>query len=278
MKFKKIFYLIIVLIMISCVLSGCVEKEEPESVKIQDFETDFVWWAENYQGYTIYDFDYEVYDSEKYGNSKANVTGGRYSLHKKGNSEYFENCVVFNEFNKLTPNDTYTLTMNVKLGKHFHTDGAIKIYSNDSTTYPWAVSGDYISVISIKDLKKDKWTKVSFTFEPTKAFLGIHTPGYVELFIDDIKLKNVEGKEIPLSSQPEFKDYTIAKRDENGKIIVTEEGFVDVTKIIDPQLNEDNNIFKIIVAILICVIIVCVILIVFIKFRKLKHKERKDGK
>lgn len=279
MKAAKIISLIIALFVVSSALSGCTEADSFDSVKVQDFEVDFVWWSQNYRGYTIYDFDYELYDSQAEGNSAENVTGGRYSLHRKGTSKYFENSIIINSFNQIEPLNRYTLTMNVKLGKHFHSDGAIKVYSNNSATYPWAVVGNYIDIIPIKDLKENEWTKVSFTFEPSEAFLGIQTPGYVELFIDDIVLTSVDKKSLPLSKQPTYKEYTVVERTENGEIIRTAENFVDVTEIIDPKLSDNNKNFEFIIITAGGIVVISLVFLIFIiKRKKLEIKERTDEK
>lgn len=271
MNFKNFFAVVIVLIAITSILLGCSEKQETESARIQDFEVEYVFMAQNYKGYSIYDFDYELYDSEKDGNSADNVTGGRYSLHREGNSKYFENAIIVNNNIGLEPLNKYTVTMNIKLGKHFHSDGAVKIYSNDSATYPWAVAGDYIAVIPINDLKENEWTKVSFTFAPTKAFVGIQTPGYVELFIDDVEFKVEEKEEIPLSVSPEFKEYKVLNRDENGNITELEGLYVDALEITDPSLRKNSDLLKITIVAVISIL--TLVLALFLIRKKGKNKE-----
>lgn len=72
MNFKKIFNLITVLIMAVFVLSSCSkENQKTDSVKIQDFEVEYVFMSQNFKGYSIYDFDYELYDSEKEGKQQT---------------------------------------------------------------------------------------------------------------------------------------------------------------------------------------------------------------
>lgn len=277
MNFKKIFNLITVLIMAVFVLSSCSkENQKTDSVKIQDFEVEYVFMSQNFKGYSIYDFDYVLYDSEKEGNSKDNIVGGRYSLHRKGNSKYFENAIIITSDKRLKPMNRYTVTMNIKLGHHLHNDGAVKIYSSDSATYPWAASGDYISVIPIKDLTEGKWQKVTFTFEPSKAYIGIQTPGFVELFVDDVEFKLETSERVPLSVSPDFTEYEVFERDEEGNIIAENGIYVDVSEIKDPKLKDDNGITATVTAILI-IALATAISVLLIK-RKTKVLEGKDEK
>ncbi len=187
-------------------------------------------------GYTIHDFDYEVYDSEKEGNSKDNVTSGRYSLHRKGNSMFKENSVILTLGNQIAEGERYTVTMKVKLGKHFHTDGAVKIVSSRSFEYAWTTTGDYYPVVPIADLKQNEWVEVSYTFNSVEGFVTLQTPGYVELFIDDVKFTLVD-ETVPLSEPKEYTEYVAAERDENGNLLYKDRTAVDVSTIIDASLG-----------------------------------------
>ena len=67
-----------------------------DKTKTENFDVgEYIKTAQEKKTYTIYDFDYEIYDSEKAGNSKDNVTSGRYSLHRKGKNEFFENAADY---------------------------------------------------------------------------------------------------------------------------------------------------------------------------------------
>ena len=187
-------------------------------------------------GYTIHDFDYEVYDSQKEGNSKDNVTSGQYSLHRKGESMFNENSVILTLGNNIAEGERYTVTMKVKLGKHFHTDGAVKLVSSRSFEYAWTTTGDYYPVVPIADLKEGEWTEVSYTFNSVESFVTLQTPGYVELFIDDITFKLVD-ESVPLSEPKEYTEYVAAERDANGNLLYKDRTAVDVSTIIDASLS-----------------------------------------
>ncbi len=187
-------------------------------------------------GYTIHDFDYEVYDSEKEGNSKDNVTSGRYSLHRKGDSMYKENSVILTLGNQFAEGERYTVTFKVKMGKHFHTDGAVKIVSSRSFKYAWTTTGDYYAVVPIADLTDGQWHEVSYTFNSVEAFVTLQTPGYVELFIDDFNFKLVD-ETVPLTEPKEYTEYVAAERDADGKLLYKDRTAVDISTIIDNSLS-----------------------------------------
>jgi hypothetical protein len=187
-------------------------------------------------GYTIHDFDYEVYDSEKEGNSKDNVTSGRYSLHRKGDSMFNENSIVLTLDKNIAEGERYTVSMKVKLGKHFHTDGAVKVVSSRSFKYAWTTTGDYYPVVPIAELKENEWVEVSYTFNSVESFISLQTPGYVELFIDDIKFTLVDEK-TPLSVPKEYTEYVVAERDADGKLLYKDRTAVDISSIIDESLG-----------------------------------------
>ena len=193
-------------------------------------------------GYTLHDFDYEVYDSEKEGNSKDNVTSGRYSLHRKGNSLYKENSVILTLGNQIAEGERYTVTFKVKMGKHFHTDGAVKIVSSRSFQYAWTTTGDYYPVVAIADLADGQWHEVSYTFNSVEAFVTLQTPGYVELFFDDFNFKLVDEK-TPLSEPVQFTEYIAAKRDANGNLVKLDRNNIDVSTIIDDSLRAGSDIW-----------------------------------
>ena len=191
-------------------------------------------------GYTIHDFDYEVYDSEKEGNSKDNVTSGRYSFHRKGNSMFKENACILTLGTQIAEGERYRVSMKVKLGKHFHTDGAIKIVSGRSYEYAWTTTGDYYAVAPIATLKEGEWMEVSYVFNSVEAFAVLQTPGYVELFIDDIKFEIVD-KSVALSEPPVYTEYVGAERDKDGNLLRTDRTAVDVSTIIDDSLSAGGS-------------------------------------
>ncbi len=218
-------------------------------------------------GYTIHDFDYEVYDSEKEGNSKENVTSGKYSLHRKGESMYKENAVILTLGNQIAEGERYTVTFKVKMGKHFHTDGAVKLVSSRSFQYAWTTTGDYYPVIAIADLADGQWHEVSYTFNSVEAFVTVQTPGYVELFMDDFKFTLVDEK-TPLSEPVQFTEYIAAKRDENGNLVKLDRNNIDVSTIIDDSLSANSFpwlFVGIAAGVLVIAVAVVLILVVFKK-------------
>lgn len=240
---------------------------------LQDFEDGYDALLNAYGDYSAMDFDYEHYDSTAEGNSKDNVTSGRYSLHRKGNTYHFENVQILTANKSLTLNQKYTVTMKVKLGKHFHTDGAIKLVSCRTPYYPWAASGDYFSIAAIKDLKENEWTDVTFTFTAVESFISLQTPGYVELFIDDVKFTRVDGT-VDTSKNVSFTEYVPAKRDADGNLLERNPMDVSVESIIDANLGKNTGspvmLYVIIGGAAVLVIAAAVVVLLLLKKRKTK--------
>jgi hypothetical protein len=221
-------------------------KKEPVSVYARFFNEkvtqnfdgeDFKNSADSMAGFTIFDFDYEHYDSQSSGNSKENVTSGRYSLHRKGESRHVEGSVILTLGNNISETSRYTVTMKVKLGKHLHTDGAIKIVSGRSYLYPWTWTGDFYPVVPIADLKEGEWVEVSYTFNSVEGFVTLTTPGYCELFIDDVVFTLVD-ENTPLSTPKEYTEYVTVPRDENGNVVGIVNKPIDIDTIIDESLGK----------------------------------------
>ena len=221
--------------------------------------------------YSIHDFDYEVYDSEKLGNSKENVTSGRYSLHRKGNTMFNENSVILTLGNQIAESERYTVTFKVKMGKHLHTEGAIKIASSSNFKYAWDTTGDYHPVVAIADLTDGEWHEITYTFNSTEAFVSLNTPGYVELFVDDFKFTLVD-KNTPVSTPVSFTEYVPAERDADGNLLSIDKTAVDISSIIDESLNSSSLpwLWIIIGAVVLLVIAGGVTAILIIKKKKSK--------
>lgn len=244
---------------------------------LQNFDDgEYLTFLGAYNDYAAFDFDYEIYNANKQGNSKDNVASGNYALHRKGNSMYVESAQILTQNQRLVPGQRYTITMKVKLGKHLHTDGAVKVFSNFSAYYPWAKTGDAYPIAVIADLKENEWKEVSYTFYAVEEYLSIQTPGYVELFIDDIVIKRVTG-DVELSKPPAFTEYVVAKRDETGAIIEGDTA-IDISSIIDPTLKvpsgsgliiggKNTNVFIVIGAV---VLVAVAVLLMALKKRKNK--------
>ncbi len=184
---------------------------------VQDFENySALMYA--YQGLGPADLDYELYDTKKEGNSLNNVTSGRYSVHRCGTTHYFESIQILSDDLKICGDEKYKVTMKVKIGKHFHTDGAVKIVGCKSPIYAWANIGSFYPIAVIADIADGEWHEVSYTFSSVERYLSIQTPGYVEVFIDDVVIDRVDPK-TPVSTPPEYKEYVQVLRDKNGNII-----------------------------------------------------------
>ena len=201
---------------------------------VQDFE-DYENFYNTYPGYGPADFDYELYDAKAEGNSADNVTSGRYSIHRKGESAYFENIQILSENLRICADEKFTITMKVKVGKHFHTDGAIKIVACKSPTHAWTNTGSFHPVGVIADIADGEWHEISYTFSAVERYLAIQTPGYVEIFIDDVVIDRADP-EMPVSTPPEYTEYVPALRDADGNLLKIDTTSIDVSSIIDFSL------------------------------------------
>lgn len=239
---------------------------------VQNFDSGYEALMKTYGDYSNLDFDYEHYDSQKEGNSKDNVTSGRYSLHRKGTTMHFENAQVLTQDLQLTVGERYTVTMKVKLGKHLQTDGAVKIVSCKSPYYPWAASGDYYPVVAIADLVDGEWHEVSYTFNAVELNLSVQTPGYCELFIDDMTFVRVD-ENTPLSSPVKFTEYVPALRDAEGNLVNQPAVVIDVDSILDDSLyvkTVDILPYLIVGGTVVLVAVAGLIVLIIIKKRKAK--------
>lgn len=261
-------------------------KEEPEiearfiRIKtVQNFEDNFQKELDRFPTYGQIDFDYKLYDSLKEGNSKENVSGGRYSLQRLGKTQFLENAQVLTETNQIVAGEKYTVTFKVKMTKYLHTDGAIKIASNNSARFAWSTMGDYHATVAIADLTDGKWHTVKYTFMAVENYVSFQTPGYCEIFIDDITFTHVSA-DTPVSSSVKFTEYVPQKRDLNsGEVIDENESTeIDVSTIIDPNIGKLVAFLGIEPVVIwaiggsVLVLAVGVILLIIIKNRKKKAK------
>lgn len=228
---------------------------------IEDFETYYLPAISAMPGYNVMDFDYELYDAEKEGNSKDNVTNGRYSLHRKGEYCYSENALVLTQAQPLVAGEKYTVTFKVKMGEHKHTNGAVKIVSNNSPIFAWVTYGDYYPVIAITDLADGQWHEVTYTFTAIEPYVAIQTPGDVELFFDEFKYTYVPLT-TPVSTPVQYTEYSLIAQDEA----------VDISTIIDVNLGKTEDSYLIYVIIGGAVLVVA--LAVFVLIRR---KNKKGG-
>ena len=149
--------------------------------------------------------DYELYDARISGNSRENVHGGNYSIHRKGNDFHTACFQILPETSEATkrliPGLIYKMTMWVKLESKKQDTGAVKIACSQSAYYAWAIDGDWYNVAAIKDLKEGEWTELSFTFYATSCYLSVQTPGNVSMYFDDVTLELLYGAKTADSSQ-----------------------------------------------------------------------------
>lgn len=226
---------------------------------VQDFETFYAPAIAAMPGYSIIDFDYELYDATAEGNSKDNVTSGNRCLHRLGNSAFFENALLLTQAQQLIADEKYTVTMKIKMGKHSHTNGAVKIVSNNSGVFAWTPYGDYYPVVSISDLADGQWHEVSYTFTAIEPYVSIQTPGYCEIFVDDVVFDH-QPQNTAISKPIQFTEYVIGEQEEA----------IDVTQIIDLNLgsNTDFTVYIIIGAAAVLIIAAAVILLIVFKRKK----------
>ena len=241
----------------------------------QDFEGDFVDATKFYTGLNIFDFDYELYDATKEGNSRDNVTSGKYSLHRKGDSRYFESSAVLTPGNNIVAGARYKVSFKVKMVKNLHTDGAIKVASSRNHNYSWDTTGDWYPVVAIKDLTDGQWHEVSYIFNSVESFFAIQTPGYVELFIDDVVFDLITD-DTPVSTPVQFTEYVPVRRDEKGNIIEVSADEIDVLSIVDTSLKLGNSgvgTTVIIISVAAGVALVAAAVVLLIVFKKKKAKK-----
>ena len=126
---------------------------------------------------------------------------------------------------------------------------------------------------AIADLKEGEWTEVSYTFNSVEALLCVQTPGYCEIFIDDIVIKRVD-ESTPLSTPVSFTEYVPAERDEFGNLVEPNLSDIDISTIIDSSLKKivdvNYTLYIIIGAGAIVVIAAAVVLVIILKKRKAK--------
>lgn len=179
------------------------------------------------------DKDYEIYDKNAPGNKAANVHGGNYSLHRKGEDYQCKNVVIVRKNATLATGEAYELSFWVKMDKYDHTNGAIKIASCSSSVYAWDLIGDMRAVVPIADLTDGKWHQVKYRFMASAYYLSLQTPGYCSIFIDDITITHLTTPGI--SDEPVYTEYIPVKKDASGKIPAVTEGDAE-EEIIDSSL------------------------------------------
>ena len=181
----------------------------------QGFET-FPHYSQ--QNYHYMDFDYEIC------NSADKAHSGSYSLHRIGKDHHNAAAqIISKELNaRLSEGQIYKITMYVRLEEGKHSDGAVAIACTDIMKYAWAVAGEWKNIIAVKDLQDHQWHKVEYTFLATGSYLSIRTPGYLDLYIDDISFELLENAKPEDCSKPvECTEYIPKRLDEGTSEDIT---------------------------------------------------------
>lgn len=204
-------------------------QNEAAEVKLNDDTRVFASWARDFVDQGFEDFegipgismmgsDYEVYGPSTAGYDKSNVHGGKYSLHRKGDSRLWQNVQLLNTKTMIGAGTKYTMSFWIKMDKGLHTDGAVRITSCKSIYYPYDAEGDYFDVIAIEDLADNRWHKVEYTFDSFTGYVSIQTPGYLSLYIDDVHFKYA-GKDATVSTPVKVKnEYKPLLRNPDGSL------------------------------------------------------------
>ncbi len=170
-------------------------------------------------GYNMIGADYELYGPAVSGYNKANVRSGSYSLHRKGLTHLWENAQILNSDTAIGVGAKYTVSFWVKMDSSLHTDGAIRIVSSNSYSYPYDTAGDRFDVIAIATLADHEWHRVEYTFNSLAGYFSLQTPGYCSLYFDDIKFEYA-GKDAAVSEPVKVeKEYEPLKRNPDGSLV-----------------------------------------------------------
>ena len=236
---------------------------------VQDFEKMYPAAVDAMPAYNVKDYDYELYNTERNGNSKDNVTSGSYSLKRKGKTQFFENALLLTQGMQLIPDEKYTVTFNVKMTSYLQTDGAVKIVGCNSPVFAWAVYGDYFPVVAVNELTDGTWHQVSYTFTAIEPYVSVQIPGYCEIYIDDVVFTHVD-KSTPVSNPVQFTEYVPQKRDLiTGEIIgLGEQSAIDIDSIIDKNLARSEGVVFFVIGGAVLILIVAVTVLLIIKKKK----------
>ncbi len=177
--------------------------------------------------YKYLDMDYELYDASIATNSKENVHGGNYSIHRKGEDFHTACFQILPETSdptkRLMPGLVYKISMWVKVESKTQETGAIKIACSQSPYYAWAIDGEWHNIAAMKDLKIGEWTKLTYTFYATDYYMSIQTPGNASIYFDDISFELLYGsKSSDCSQSVKVDEYITVSKNEDLSILDSE--------------------------------------------------------
>jgi len=155
--------------------------------QIQNFDDTY-----NHTGRSLgYDLDIEIYDSAKSGNSISNAVSTPNSIHRIGNSDLKKGFVIFDSsMEQLMPDQNYLISFSVKVDKVTDPDAMIEIAQTRARDYAWACDDDgNYPIVSISELKKDQWVRVSYIMTVYEKYLSIFTTGKNSLYFDDFSIE-----------------------------------------------------------------------------------------
>ena len=222
--------------------------------------------------YYYMDFDYEIVKDS------ANAHSGSYYLRRKGDDYHFATAQIMdiNLGAYLAISKVYKMTMYIKLGESKQTDGAVSFGCTDNIKYGWGIDGDWKNIVAIEDLSDKQWHKVEFTFLATGKYISINTPGYVELYIDDISfelLPNATAEDC--SKSVACKEYIPKRIDKDGELAITDKAIdVSLLKMVGGgEISSNGKNILIIACVALIVIIGASVSIIFI----IKHRKNRGG-
>ncbi len=223
--------------------------------------------------YKYLDMDYELYEASKATNSKENVHGGNYSIHRKGEDFHTACFQILPETSdptkRLMPGLIYKISMWVKVESKAQETGAIKLACSQSPHYAWAIDGEWHNIAAMKDLKIGEWTELTYTFYATDYYISIQTPGNVSVYFDDISFELLYGaKSSDCSQSVKVDEYIAVSKNEDLSILDSE---IDAKYLKDlSDKNEGSNILIWIISgsSVIILIAACVLIVIILRKRK----------
>lgn len=243
----------------------------------QDFE-DYEYSTPGLDGM---DDDYEWFGIGSSDFSSDYIHNGIHSLHRKGLDDNYQVASIANTNTvKLLIGNEYTFKMYVYLKEsELMDENLILAYLK----YPdWAYEViDTQNICKISSLQIGDWKEITFNFVAAGEYLGIVTPGYTNLFIDDITViptgktgltnQNLNGPYSAVGVRYETYEVPDDSVDENStENTTTKKKYKVVKKIKKNNQNRNNNTILYILVSVVGVIIVlgAIVCIIIIKKRK----------
>ncbi len=254
----------------------------------ESFETFETYYEKG--SYKYLDMDYELYNSSKSNNSRANVRTGNWSLHHIGADFHSTNVQVLKRsdmaIERLVPECVYNVSMWVKMDSSKHTDGAIKLGSCSAALFPWAIDGKYYNIYKISDLADGEWHKVSFNFMATSNYLSLQIPGNCSVFVDDVAITLIKGgtldncdKSLDVKEYVGKRDGAAAENNETIKKKIVDESLTgkkgDTGNAVDKVIEQVKEHATVIIPITVAVVLAAVIVSVVCVRAKAKKKGAK---